>query len=137
MKNDEKKEGEGSFTVVDRRRFNDEGRAKEGVTPESSGDFTLVNGEGPATQTGNAAPEIDFGNFILSLATQALIQLGEAPAPPHVQIPKDFEAARQTIDIIDMLGKKTKGNLDENEAHLVESILHNLRISYVKAAGSK
>jgi len=40
--------------------------------------------------------------------------------------------AKQTIDIIAMLKEKTKGNLDEEEKNLIENILHDLRLMYVK-----
>jgi hypothetical protein len=30
-----------------------------------------------------------------------------------------------------MLSKKTKGNLDENEAKLIENILYDLRMAYI------
>jgi len=41
-------------------------------------------------------------------------------------------AAKQTIDILDMLNEKTKGNLDENENKLIQSVLYELKMRYVK-----
>ena len=38
----------------------------------------------------------------------------------------------KTIDIIAMLKEKTKGNLNEEEIKLIENILHDLRLMYVK-----
>ena len=74
---------------------------------------------------------ISFGSFVMSLCTQALMQMGEIPAPEGIAMEKDLEAARQTIDIISMLKDKTKGNLDATEQNLLEDMLHQLRISYV------
>lgn len=81
---------------------------------------------------GAAFPEIDFSGFIVSFATQALMQLGEIKAPEGVSVPLDKVAAKQTIDIIAMLEAKTKGNLSTHEVKLIEEILHNLRLSYLR-----
>lgn len=75
--------------------------------------------------------EISFSSVIMSLATQALIQMGEVPPPEGVPAEKDLEGARQTIDIIAMLEKKTRGNLDDSELKLLEEVLHQLRMSFV------
>jgi hypothetical protein len=60
------------------------------------------------------------------------MQMGEVPPPPGVDLPKDVEGARQTIDIIAMLDRKTKGNLDQEEQRLMTDVLHNLRMCFVK-----
>ena len=41
--------------------------------------------------------------------------------------------ARQTIDTLEMLEAKTRGNLDSEEAKLLESLLYELRMRYVEA----
>jgi len=38
--------------------------------------------------------------------------------------------ARQTIDTLEMLAGKTRGNLTRDEEKLLESILYELRIRY-------
>jgi hypothetical protein len=78
-------------------------------------------------------PEIDFANFIHSLFISALIQLGEVPEPVTKQTAKDLALAKQTIDLIGMLQDKTRGNLTQEEGKLIEDILYNLRIIYIKA----
>lgn len=77
-------------------------------------------------------PEINFSSFLISLATQAMMQLGEAPAPDGMSVPVDVTMAKQTIDIISMLREKTKNNLDSFEEQLFEEILHNLRMTYLR-----
>jgi hypothetical protein len=42
--------------------------------------------------------------------------------------------AKQTIDLIAMLMEKTKGNLTPEEEKLMEQILYDLRMRYVRAA---
>jgi hypothetical protein len=78
-------------------------------------------------------PEINFINFIFSLSTSALIQLGEIQDPLTQQQAKNLPLAKQTIDLIGMLKEKTKGNLTPDEERLIESALYDLRMRYVKA----
>jgi hypothetical protein len=48
---------------------------------------------------------------------------------------KNLPLAKQTIDLIGMLKEKTKGNLNAEEEKIIEYILYDLRMRYVKAAG--
>ena len=80
-------------------------------------------------------PEINFINLIFSLSTQALIQLGEIQDPVAQQLAKNLPLAKQTIDLIGMLKEKTKGNLTSDEEKVVENLLYDLRMRYVKASG--
>ena len=45
----------------------------------------------------------------------------------------NLEAARQVIDILEMLQAKTRGNLDESERAMLESSLHDLHMRFVQA----
>jgi hypothetical protein len=59
--------------------------------------------------------------------------LGEIEDPISQQTAKNLPLAKQTIDLIGMLKEKTKGNLTPEEAKLIENILFDLRMRYVKA----
>ena len=78
-------------------------------------------------------PKVDFSTFVLSLGTTALYQLGVMadPASGEVADP-DPLIAQQTIDTLEMLCDKTRGNLDEEERKLVESLLYELRMRFVE-----
>jgi hypothetical protein len=78
-------------------------------------------------------PEINFTNFLLSLSTSVLIQLGEVQDPMTNQIEKNLSNAKQTIDLLGMLREKTKGNLTPDEEKLLENLLYDLRMRYVRA----
>jgi hypothetical protein len=52
-------------------------------------------------------PPIDFTTFVLSLSTQALMQLGEVKSPDG-QVTQDLKMARHTIDLLGLLESKTK-----------------------------
>jgi hypothetical protein len=127
----EKKEQEKGFTVRD-RRF---GAQKEGEgdskvkEDKKGGEFQGKD----SSEEETVLPEINFINFLFSISTSALIQLGEIEDPVSQQTVKNLPLAKQTIDLIGMLKEKTKGNLTPDEAKLIENILFDLRMRYVKA----
>ena len=150
----EEHDSKSSVKIVDRRRFGMDGAEKG---EESSGqedvrsscpsdseaagaaevDSAIASDSQRAEPVGgpyeSEKTEVNFSSFVISLATQALMQLGQISPPPGVEMPIDRTAAKQTIDILSMIEQKTKGNLDEDESRLLEEILHNLRLGYVKS----
>jgi hypothetical protein len=80
---------------------------------------------------------VDFSTHVLSLASTALIALGKMPGPDDEILPVDLETARHLIDVLGMLEHKTKGNLDESEHKLLQSLIYDLRVSYVDAEKAK
>ncbi|MBQ7617601.1 MAG: DUF1844 domain-containing protein [Desulfovibrio sp.] len=77
-------------------------------------------------------PEVNFSTLVLSFASTALAQLGEVPEPLHGQKKVDQHMAKHTIDILDLLKEKTKGNLTRQEAEMLDSMLYELKLKYVK-----
>ena len=75
-------------------------------------------------------PAIDFGGFIVSLGTSCMVNLGRHADPETGVVQRDLEAAAQVIDILEMLRKKTRGNLDYEEKQLLKTLLHDLRRAY-------
>jgi hypothetical protein len=133
MGDNDKKEEEKSFVIRD-RRFAAQKESVEEPKPKKEEERT---GEPPpgedVLQEEAQLPEINFTNFLLSISTSALIQLGEVPDPVSKQSVKQLPLAKQTIDLIGMLQEKTKGNLSSDEEKLIEYILYYLRMRYVKA----
>ncbi len=129
MSHNDEAEDKKTVHVVDRRRFDAAGDSRSEETSATAGstkpapDFKLEDGEVPE--------EVAFSSFVMSLATQVLVQIGEMPAPGGMEIPIDMVAARQTIDIIAMLQKRTRGNLSTEEARFLEEVLHSLHMSFV------
>ena len=79
-------------------------------------------------------PEMSFATLVLSLSTSALLHLGVPPEPSDTPQPEvNLPLARQTIDILEILREKTRGNLDPSESRLLEQILHDLRLRFVAA----
>src|SRR5437016_4420814 len=90
------------------------------------------NDQSDQSDQGEMLPEIDFGSFVVSLATSALMHLGECHGEgqePEVDLP----LAKQTIDIIGMLRDKTRGNLTTEESQMVDSALYDLRLKFLEA----
>ena len=78
-------------------------------------------------------PEIDFGTFVMSLASSVLVHLGELEHPDSRSRQANLPLAKQTIDILGMLREKTRGNLTQEEAQVLDNLLYDLRMKYVDA----
>ena len=77
-------------------------------------------------------PPVNFENFVLGLRNTALIHLGFRD-PETGKLIQNLPLARHTIDTLGMIEEKTKGNLTAPEANLMENILYELRMSYLRA----
>ncbi|MEM1418848.1 MAG: DUF1844 domain-containing protein [Myxococcota bacterium] len=81
---------------------------------------------------------VDFTTLVLSMSTNALVHMGEAP--PEVfggqpAPPANPPLAKQTIDLLAMLEDKTRGNLSGEEERILHQVLYDLRMRYVRLAG--
>jgi len=76
-------------------------------------------------------PKPTFSTFVLSLASSALVQLGEVPDPSTGEQREDPVLAKHTIDLLSMLDDKIKNGLDAEEARLLEGLLYELRMKFV------
>ena len=75
--------------------------------------------------------QIDFSAFIMSLTSSAFYHLGDMPDPSTGKKEVNLPAVQQTIDMLIMLREKTKGNLKEDEAKLLEQLIYELQVKYV------
>lgn len=125
--NEEREKG---FVVKD-RRFTAKKEGEESPQPKMEKKEESPREEKPEQDA--SLPEITFPSLLLSLSTSALIQLGEIQDPVSKQTVKNLPLAKQTIDLIGMLKEKTKGNLTSDEEKLMENMLYELKLWYVKA----
>jgi hypothetical protein len=79
---------------------------------------------------------VSFTTFLISLAQSALVHLGEVADPGTGRKERNLQLARHTIDVLGVLEEKTKGNLEEQEARLLGSVLFDLRNKFVAANAS-
>jgi hypothetical protein len=124
----EETKGEG-FVIKD-RRFSDEPERKEEQAP--AGEKPLPEATGAGEVHHDDYPAVNFTNFVISLSTSALFHFGDFPEMEGGKAEKNLPAVKQTIDILDMLNEKTKGNLDQNEENLIKGVLYELKMRYVK-----
>ena len=74
---------------------------------------------------------ITFDRVIQSLYVTAIVQLGlNTPAGQQMRV--DLMGARHTIDMLGVLGEKTRGNLTPEEEKLMQSVLFELRMSFLE-----
>jgi hypothetical protein len=127
---DEDSEERRGFRVTDRRRFSDTGEARGGVGAGTEPVEAPAAGQPPPRT--NAEEPVTFSTLVLGLSTQALLHLGEIPSPDSGAIERDLAAAKHVIDILGILGEKTRNNLEPGEQTLLNSVLYDLRIRYVE-----
>ena len=134
MGNEKKDEEQEKAFVVKDKRFSAKKEEKGESQIKEEGKIVGTSQENISAQE-EPLPEVDFTNFIFSLSTSVLIQLGEIQDPFTQKSAKNLPLAKQTIDLIGMLKEKTKGNLTPEEERVIEYVLYDLRMRYVKAAG--
>ena len=153
----DEKEREGEIKVKDKRRFTPEGESRKPdedtgereaekqaeVEAEPAPESKAEEKEGPKAKEPperqpasegeeRQMPPIDFATFILSLATSAQIHLGAIPNPQTGKAETNLKLAKETIDLLEILKEKTKGNLTPDEERLFEHLLYDLRMMYVE-----
>lgn len=75
--------------------------------------------------------DIQFVSLVLSLQGTAMHQMGKTAHPMTGQIDRQIERASETIQMLEMIERKTKGNLDADEQKLLGHVLYELRMNYV------
>ena len=63
---------------------------------------------------------------------QTMVQMGKLANPMTQKIEREMEAAQVTIDMLDMLKEKTKGNLTDEESKFLEQSLADLKLNFVE-----
>ncbi len=99
---------------------------------ESWKDSVRKEKETPADKPVESALESDLLAFLSTLAMQTLMALGEAANPVTGEARTDLAQAQYLIDVLQMLSDKTRGNLTEEEAAELKTVLYQLRLKFVK-----
>jgi len=77
-----------------------------------------------------------FTQLVIMFHAATMQQLGKVKHPVTGVVGKDLPAAQATIDILDMLHARTKGNLSGEEDQLLTKILQDLKLGYVQESQS-
>ena len=118
-------ESDGGIRIEDKRALRDE-------EPRRGGQEQYDDCKSEERRAGRTPlPEMDFGTFVLSLASSALMHLGQMENPETGKKERNLPLAKQTIDILGVLQEKTKGNLTQEEDRLLTELLYDLRLKYV------
>lgn len=145
-------EEEKPIRVVDRRMFTPEGELRPGFEPEerveppapapsrpvpppvredAPKDARAPSPEEPQASTEPAGEEGGLLEIIRSLGTTAYAALGLVPDPAGSRR-RDPVVARQMIDWLAALERKTRGNTTFEESDLLSRVLYELRMAYVE-----
>ncbi|MCZ6776891.1 MAG: DUF1844 domain-containing protein [Ignavibacteria bacterium] len=76
-----------------------------------------------------------FSQIVIMFHAFAMQQLGKVKNPVTDKIERDLIGAQNSIDMLDMLKEKTKGNLTKDEERLITDTLKELRLNYVDESG--
>ncbi len=148
---DDEKKG---FKVSDRRAFTSDGEPrddeeptptiekpesirqpepeKEEEAPTTSTDPVGGAPEVPGTQPSpGPPPDVGFMDLVNMLVSNALMQLGDMPDPVSGESVENLPGAQVMIALLTMLQEKTKGNLDKDEAKVLDEVLYDLRMRFL------
>ncbi len=107
-------------------------QATNTLQPESQESQTPPRQSETRPRTGDPLDDpASFLSLIMSLASNAAANLGMMPHPVTGETGVDLKTAKHWIDILGMLERKTKGNLDAQEAEALEGLLADLRMQFV------
>lgn len=96
----------------------------------------LAAQEKSAKPAGSAQTAPAFIELLNLLAMQAVISLGGYQGPGGERIPANPAAAKHHIDLLEVLEKKTAGNLSDEEKRAMDSVLYELRMQYVQTVSA-
>ncbi len=90
----------------------------------------------PRAERGEGAPlpQASFNSLISSLANQSIMSLGLMEHPVTGKPEVDLDYAKYSIDTLEVIRNKTRGNLTDEEKRYLDAVLYDLRMRYVEAA---
>jgi hypothetical protein len=138
---------EESFKVTDRRGREQDGESSLGsgagstAPPSTAPGRAAIDpgstGQEPGCETqeppASAQGSVDLQGLFVMFASSALINLGEAADPATGERLVDLDQAKDAIDLLLLLREKTAGNRTEHESRLLEQILYDVQMRYVRA----
>ena len=78
--------------------------------------------------------ELLLTQIALMFQTAALQQMGKLKNPLTDSVERDLGQARISIDILDVLHRRMKGNLTEAEDRMLTNVLRELHLNFVDEA---
>ncbi len=88
----------------------------------------LIRAQNPAV---GPQPPVGFEHLVQQFYLSALLQMG-AGTQDGQRARVDIMGARATIDLLAVLGEKTKGNLTPTEERMLQTVLFELRMAFLE-----
>lgn len=146
----EEEQAEKAFTISDKRLFTKEGSRRDPDTPRETpvaspppppprqeapraAEPQRQRPE-PGTDPRRDLPSADFTMLVNMLVTNAMVFLGQMPAPGSQQYMRNLPQAQHMIDLLMVLREKTRGNLTLDEDQMMQELLPQLQMAYVSAS---
>ena len=95
-----------------------------------------VQGEKRPGDSGSSIAGPTFLDLLMTLQMGTMVNLGLVQSRDGTRSPVDLPAAKESIDMLEVLQAKTKGNLDDEEKGVLTEGLYHLRMAYVAAVNS-
>jgi len=145
----EEEQAEKAFTISDKRLFTKEGARRDPDTPRETpmaspppppGREAPRAAEPPRQRPEPGAgarrdlPPADFTMLVNMLVTNAMVFLGQMPAPGSQQYMRNLPQAQHMIDLLMVLREKSQGNLTRDEEQMMQDLLPQLQMAYVSAS---
>ncbi len=105
--------------------------AAERETLEAESSAPQAKPEESASPSPQAIPPASMEMLLTTLATEAMVAMGQFPNPADNEVSTHIDHARYVIDLLEMLQEKTKGNLSPGEEAMLTDLLHQLRMLFV------
>ena len=104
---------------------------------QTKGQAAAQTGQADGDSSETSAEEIEmppagFSALVGMLTTQTMVGLGVIPNPVSGKAEPQLKLARHFIDLLGIIEEKTKGNLDADEKSLLNSTLHQLRMTFLQ-----
>ncbi|MDP6419028.1 MAG: DUF1844 domain-containing protein [Candidatus Krumholzibacteria bacterium] len=78
--------------------------------------------------------DFHFLSLVMTHQQAALMHMGKMANPVSGEVERNLDAARYSIEVLESLERKTKGNLNEEEARALQEALTHLRLNFVDEA---
>jgi hypothetical protein len=145
----EEEQAEKAFTISDKRLFTKEGARRDPDTPRETPAASpppppereapraaepLRPRPEPGTGPQRDLPPADFTMLVNMLVTNAMVFLGQMPAPGSQQYLRNLPQAQHMIDLLMVLREKTQGNLTREEEQMLQDLLPQLQMAYVSVS---
>jgi hypothetical protein len=105
---------------------------KHGAPSSEREPSTSDESAAPASPLPPQLPPASLEVLVSMLATQASIELGQGAEPQAENAREHFAIGKHFIDLLGVLEEKTKGNVSADEAKLLDAVLHDLRMAYIR-----